>query len=106
MITTLMISAKMTTPGLLRVKVNLKQAVMTDVTNKTLLHYSNYNVNLAMLSKFGNINFKGIWPEKSLFLKGGLVSSLIIWDWNKAKTWNLTPEWQKCSNKKSESFGG
>ena len=47
----------MTTPGLLRVKVNLKQAVMTDVTNKTLLHYSNYNVNLVMLSKFDNINF-------------------------------------------------
>ena len=47
----------MATPGLLRVKVNLKQAVMTDVTNKTLLHYSNYNVNLVMLSKFDNINF-------------------------------------------------
>ena len=42
--------------------------------------------------------FIRIWPEKLLFLKGGLGSSSIIWDWHQLWTWNFTPVWQLKKN--------
>ena len=59
MVTILMMSAKMATPGLLKIKVFWKKGhdVMIsvhDVTNKILSRDSNYNVNLVTWPKFGN----------------------------------------------------
>ena len=59
MVTILAMSAKMATPGLLRIKVFWKNGFdviisVHDLTNKILSRDSNYNVNVAMWSKFGN----------------------------------------------------
>ena len=60
---------------------------------------------ISDLPKFGNssISMKKvivtkIWPGKPLFLRDGLGSSSIIWDWHQARTWNLRPVWQKSEN--------
>ena len=59
MVTILMMSAKIATPGLLKVKVfwnNGYDAIISvhDVTNKILSRDSNYDENVVMWPKFGN----------------------------------------------------
>ena len=59
MVTVLMMSAKMTTPGLRIIKVLWKKGYdvmisVNDVTNKTLLRDSSYIVDVVMWTKFGN----------------------------------------------------
>ena len=54
-----MMSAKMATPGLRKIKVFWKKGYdviisVSDVTNKTLSRDSNYIVDVAMWPKFGN----------------------------------------------------
>ena len=54
-----MMSAKMATPGLLKIKVFWKKGydviiTIHDVINKILSRDSNYNVNVVMWPKFGN----------------------------------------------------
>ena len=93
-------SAKIATPGFLKTAVFWNESYgliipAYDVSNKVLSCDSNYTVNVVMWSKFGdsgisgksyhNVNFIGISPEKPLFLRGGLGSSLslsLIWDWH------------------------
>ena len=59
MVTTLMISAKMATPGLLKIKVFWNKGYdiiisVHGVTNKVLSCDSSYIVNVVMWTKFGN----------------------------------------------------
>ena len=59
MVTILMISAKMATPGLLKIRVfwNVGYDIIIpvhDVTNKILLRDSNYIVDVVMWPKFSN----------------------------------------------------
>ena len=59
MVTILMMSAKMATPGLRKIKVFWKIDYdiiisVNDVTNKTLSRDSNYIVDVVMWPKFGN----------------------------------------------------
>ena len=59
MVTILIMSAKMATPGLLKIKVFWNKIYdviifVHDVTNKILSHDSNYVVDLVMWPKFGN----------------------------------------------------
>ena len=59
MVTILMMSAKITTPGLLKIRMfcNNGYHVITsvhDVTNKILSRNSNYIINVVMWPKFGN----------------------------------------------------
>ena len=59
MVTILMMSAKMATPGLRKIKVFWKKGYeviisVNDVTNKTLSRDSNYIVDVVMWPKFGN----------------------------------------------------
>ena len=59
MVTILAMLTKTATPGLLRIKVFWKNGFdviisVHDVTNKILSRDSNYDVNVAMWSKFGN----------------------------------------------------
>ena len=59
MVTILMMSAKMATPGLLKIRVFWNKGYdviisVHDVTNKILSRDSNYNVNVVMWPKFGN----------------------------------------------------
>ena len=89
-----MMSAKMATPGLLKITVFWNKGYdviipVADVTNKILSLDSNYIVDVFMWPKFGNyersyqnLNFVRIWPEKPLFLRGSLGSSSIICDWH------------------------
>ena len=37
--------------------------------------------------------------RKTTFLRGGLCSVSIIWDWHKVSPWNFTPEWQRLKLK-------
>ena len=65
----------MATPVLLKIKISKNDGydvIIIDyhVTNKILSRDSNW------------IDFIRICPEKSLFLRGGLGSSSIIWDWH------------------------
>ena len=64
-----------------------------DITNKILSRDSNYIVDVVMCQSlvilaflwemlYHNLNFIEIWPEKLLFLRGGLGSNSIIWDWH------------------------
>ena len=92
----MVMSAKMAAPELLKIKVFWNKGYYViysvyDVTNKILSHDSNYIMDLVMWPKFGNssicksyhnLSFIMIWPEKLLFLRGGLDSSLIVWDWH------------------------
>ena len=108
MVTILMIPAKMTTPGLLKIKVIWNKGYdvinsVHDVTNKILSRDSNHIVDVVMCPRFGNasisvrevnciriykpnnfinLNFIRIWPEKLLFLRVGLGSSSINCDWH------------------------
>ena len=90
MVTILMTSAKLATPGRRKIKIFWNKVndiiiIDYDVSNNILLRDSNYIVDAVMWSKFGkysicdksyhNLNFIRIWPEKPLFLKGGLGSS-------------------------------
>ena len=96
MVSNLMISAKLATPGFLKTKV---------FWNKDLSCESNYIVDVVMWSKVGNyhfyeksyhnLNFISIWPEKSIFLRSALGSSSIIWVWHEVWPWNFTPMSQK-----------
>ena len=59
MVTILMMSAKMATPGLHKIKVFWKKGYdvivsVNDATNKTLSRDSNYIVDVVMWPKFGN----------------------------------------------------
>ena len=59
MVTILMMSAKMATPGLRKIKVFWKKGYdviisVNDVTNKTLSRDSNYIVDVVMWPKFDN----------------------------------------------------
>ena len=59
MVTILMMSAKMATPGLRKIKVFWKKGYdviisVNDVTNKILSRDSNYIVDVVMWPKFGN----------------------------------------------------
>ena len=59
MVTILMMSAKMATPGLHKIKVFWKKGYdviisVNDVTNKTLSRDSNYIVDVVMWPKLGN----------------------------------------------------
>ena len=83
MVAILMIPAKMATPGLLKIKVFWRKGYdviisVHDVTNKILARDSNHNDERS----YHNLNFIKIWPEKQLFLRGGLGSSSIVWDWH------------------------
>ena len=92
-----MMSAKMATPGLLKITVFWNKGYdviipVDDVTNKILSRDSNYIVDVFMQPKLCNssISRREVittsillgWPEKPLFLRGGssLGSSSIIWD--------------------------
>ena len=85
---TLMMSAKLATPGLLKIRVfwNEGYYVMIsvyDVTNKTLPCDSNYIVDMIMWLKLSNssisfLNFIRIWPEKPPYLREGVGLSSII----------------------------
>ena len=93
----LIISAKLATLGLLKIKVfwNIDYDLIIsvhDVTNKILSHDSNYNEDVVMWPKFGNSSIfmreiiiistlKG-FDQKSQFFRGALGSSSIIWDWH------------------------
>ena len=99
MVKILMMSAKMATPGLLKITVfwnndyDVKIPV-DDITNKISSHDSNYIVDLFMWPKpgnssisiyersYNNLNFIKIWPDKPHFLRGGLDWSSVIWDWH------------------------
>ena len=59
MVTILMVSAKMATPGLLKIKVFWNKGYdviisVHDVTNKILSRDSNYIIDVVMWPKFGN----------------------------------------------------
>ena len=59
MVKILMMSAKMATPGLLKIKVFWNKGYdviisVHDVTNKILSHGSNHTVDVVMWPKFGN----------------------------------------------------
>ena len=61
MVTILMMSAKMDTPGLLKINIFRKKGYaikisVHDFTNKILSRYSNSNVNMVMWPKCGNCN--------------------------------------------------
>ena len=97
MVEILIISAKLATLGLLKIKVfwNIDYDLIIsvhDVTNKILSHNSNYNEDVVMWPKFGNSSIfmreiiiistlKG-FDQKSQFFRGALGSSSIIWDWH------------------------
>ena len=60
MVTILMMSAKMATPDLLKIKIFWKRGYDViisahDVTNTVLSPDSNYNVNVVMWQKFGKL---------------------------------------------------
>ena len=84
-----MILAKPATLGLLKIMIfwNESYDVIVfeyDVTSKFLSCDSNYIVYVVMWTRFGNSSifkrevFRKIWPEKLLFLRGGLGSSTVI----------------------------
>ena len=67
MVEILMMSAKLVTPGLLKIKIfwNKDQDVIIsvhDITNKGLSRDSNYIVDVVMWSKFGN---SSVFSERS-----------------------------------------
>ena len=92
MVTILMISAKLASQGLLKIKIFWNKGyddIILDngVTNKILWRDPNYIVDVVTWSKFGNLaflwekrsyhnlNFTRISPEKALFSRGSLGSS-------------------------------
>ena len=100
MVTILMMSAKITTPGLLKIRVFWNNGYdviifVHDVTNKILSRDSNYIVDVVMWPKLGNFSISVrkviiasiLWgfTRKLLFSRGGLGSSSIIWDCHYAR---------------------
>ena len=92
-----MISAKMATQGLLKITVFWNKGYdvivsVNDVTNKILLRDSNYIADVFTWPNFGNcsismtsyhnLDFLKIWPEKPLFLRGGIGWGSIVWEWH------------------------
>ena len=92
-----MMSAKVATPGLLKLTVFWNKGYdviipADEVTNKILSRDSNFMVYLFMWPKFGKSSIsmrKLSQPQiykdltrKTAFLRGGLGSSSIIWDWH------------------------
>ena len=93
-----MMSVKMATPGLHKIKVFWKKGYdviifVNDVTNKILSRDSNYIVDVVTWPKCGNssismrevnrnLKFRRIWPEKPLFFEG--------WSWFKFINLGLT----------------
>ena len=82
MVTILIMSAKLATLGLLKIKVFRNKSYdviisIHDVTRKILSRDSNYIVDLVMKQKFVNCNisvnsnFVRIWSENTLFFRGG-----------------------------------
>ena len=76
MVAILIMSAKMATLDLLKIKVFWNKGYdviifVYDVTNIILSRDSN-----------DNLNFIRIWPEKPIFLRITVGSSSIIWDWH------------------------
>ena len=94
MVTILMISAKMATLGLFKIKLfwNKRYDVIFsvhDVTKNFFLRESNYIIDVVMRPKFGNSSIFMIeviitsdLTRKTLFLRKGLDSSSITWDWH------------------------
>ena len=97
MVAILMISVKLATLDLLKLKVfwNIGYDVIVpvnDVTNKISSRVSNYFVDKVMWSKLGNpsISMREVivtsilqgFDQEKHFLRGALGSSLIIWDWS------------------------
>ena len=93
MVTILMMSAKLATPGLLKINIFWNKGyddIIFDygVNNKILSHDSNYIVEMVMWLEhfykrsYHNLNIIRIWPEKPLSLRGGLGSSSKTWDWH------------------------
>ena len=81
-----MMSAKMATPGLLKITVFWNKGYdviisVDDVTNKILWHDSNYIVDVLMWPKFGNSSISMREVITTSTLMRGLGSSSIIWDW-------------------------
>ena len=112
MVAILMMSAKMATLGLLKIKVCWNKgyevkSYVHDVTNQFLLRDSNCIVDMVMIPKSGNSSIYireviitsmlyGFDQKKTLFLMGGLGWSSIIWDWHQIWPWNFVPMWQKA----------
>ena len=87
----------MATSALLKIKVFWNKVYYVlysvyDINKKMLSHDSNHIMDVVVWPKFGNssicirevtiTSIIRIWPEKPFFfLRGGLGSSLIIWDW-------------------------
>ena len=91
MVEILMISAKLATLGLLKIKVFWSKdyddiIFVHGITNNILSRDTNNIVNVVLWPKhfyergYHNLNFIRIWPEKPVFLRGVLGSSSIIWD--------------------------
>ena len=73
MVTILMMSAKMATPGLRKIKVFWKKGYdviifVNDVTNKILSRDSNYIVDVVTWPKFGN---------SSIFMREVIITSIL-----------------------------
>ena len=97
MVKILMMSAKMATPGLLKITVFWNKGYdviisVDDVTNKILSRDSNYIVDVFMwpnlvtlvflCKKLSQSQFYKDLIRKPHFLRSGLGSSSIIWDWH------------------------
>ena len=98
MVTILMILAKMVTPALVKIQIFWNKGYdviisVSDATSKILSRDSNYIIDVVMWPKFGycsismrksyhNLNFRRIWPEKTLFFEG--------WSWFKLNNLRLT----------------
>ena len=101
MIVIVVMSAQLTTPGLLKLNIfwNKDYGVIIsayNVTNKSCGHVTKFdNSGIYAREVIHNFNFIRIWPEKKNFLRGYLGSSSIIWDWYQAGPWNFTAVWQK-----------
>ena len=89
MVTILMVSTKMATLGLVTIKIFSKKRYdviisVHDIIKKTLSDDSNHVIDMVMWPKFGNCIITSFYKDltrKTAFLRGGLCSSSIIWDW-------------------------
>ena len=93
MVTILMMSAKMATPGLLKIKVFWNKGYdviisVHDVTNKILSRDSNYNVNVVMWPNFGN---------SSISVREVIITS-ILWEFDKKNCFFQGWSWFKFNN--------
>ena len=113
--------AKVATPSLLKTTVFWNKGYgviipVDDVTNKILSRDSNYIVDVFMWPKFRNssISMREVIKQpqfykdltrKTVFLRGGLGSSSIIWDWYLVKTWSFTPCDKRVKTKSQKDLG-